>query len=218
MYHIYSIESHLVPDTYTGITRDLDQTEHYHSECSEDGGLYLYEFIRSHGGWKNFFIRHVSLHDTLEDARENKVVGTLNIYYQSPKHVPTIYRIFCLDSTIPDQYIGQTMNFDNRRESHFLSSINYENETKLYVFIRSHGGWKNWKMFIVKQYPTNITKRELTRLEWYWWTKLGGSLNSVRPGYSSRNNWKETDEAFEESVSLGLILEKFSLKEIRLDI
>jgi len=216
VHHVYSIESHLVPDTYTGITRDLDLTEYYHSDCSEDGQSYLYEFIRTHGGWKNFFVRHVSSHDTLEDARDTKVVGTLNIYDQTPKHVPTIYRIYCRDSTIPEQYVGQTINFDNRRCSHFISSTIYDNRVKLYEFIRTHGGWKNWKMVIVKQYPTNTTKRNLSRLEWYWWKKLGGALNSVKPGNTYKSDWKGSDEEFEASI--GLDLEKFSLKEIRLDI
>ena len=95
MYHIYSIESHVTPETYTGITRDVDLTRYYHEECSVDGDTYLYTFIRPHGGWKNFYVKHVSSHETIEEARDEKVSGNLNVYDQSINHVPTIYKIFC---------------------------------------------------------------------------------------------------------------------------
>lgn len=217
MYHIYSIESHVTSETYTGITRDLDLTRYYHEECSVDGDTYLYTFIRSHGGWKNFYVKHVSSHETIEEARDEKVSGNLNVYDQSINHVPTIYKIFCRDPNVPQQYVGQTINFDNRRCSHFLSSSFYENTIKLYEFIRSHGGWKNWKMEIIKQYPMVTTKQDLDRLEWYWWDKLGGELNSVIPG-SHKEKWRGSDQEFEESVCLGLNLKKFSIKEISINI
>ena len=216
-YHIYSIESSVTSETYVGLTRDLDLTEYYHESCSEDGQSYLYTFIRSHGGWKNFYVRRVSTHDTLEDAKNKKVLGSLNEYDQSIKHVPTIYKIFCRDQSIKELYVGQTINFDNRRFSHFLSSTLHENVLRLYEFIRSHGGWRNWKMEIVRQYPLTTTKQNLDRLEWYWWNKLGGELNSMKPG-THRSKWKGLDEEFEESVCSCLNLEKFSIKEISLDI
>jgi phage-related protein len=217
VYHIYSIESHVTPETYVGITRDLDLSEYYHRTCSEDGQSYLYNFIRTCGGWKNFFINHLSSHDTLEEAKDKKVSGSLNIYDLSIIRVPTIYKIFCRDPQVTEQYIGQTINFDNRRFSHFLSSTFHENDLKLYEFIRSHGGWKNWKMEIVRQYPINTTKYELDRLEWYWWEKLGGFLNSMKPG-SHKEKWKGSDKEFEECIYSNTNREKFSIKEINLDI
>ena len=234
MYHIYSIESPETPETYVGITRDLENTIYHHETCSEDSGFYLYGFIRHYGGWKNFYVRHVSTHDTYDEAVFNKVPGILNMSHETffdefkkvletlnipfKQHdVPTIYKIFCQDPLIPQVYVGQTMNFDKRRDSHFYSTLIYENDLRLYEFIRSHGGWRNWKMVIVKQYPLMTTKQNLDRLEWYWWKTLGGELNSMKPG-THRSKWKGCDEEFEESVCLGLNLEKFSIKEISLDI
>ena len=72
-------------------------------------------------------------------------------------------------------------------------------------------------MEIIKQYPLTTTKQDLDRLEWYWWKTLGGELNSMKPG-THRSKWKGCDEGFEESVCLCLNLEKFSIKEISLDI
>ena len=221
-YHIYSIESYdpSIPDTYVGITRNIDLTEYYHSECSEDGQSYLYTFIRSHGGWKNFFIRHMSSHETIEEARDKKVFGKLNIYDLSNPRVPTIYKIFCRDPKVPQLYVGQTIHFDHRRCSHFLSSIIHENKNskKLYEFIRSHGGWKNWKMSVIKQYPITTSNHELDRLEWYWWNTLGGELNSMIPG-THKSKWKGSDEEFEYSVSINDVDRKnFFIKEITIDI
>jgi hypothetical protein len=215
-YHIYSIESSLNSDTYVGITRYLDLVRYYHESCSEYGESHLHTFIRSHGGWKNFYVRHVSTHDTYEDAKNKKVFGSLNDS-NSINHVPTIYKIFCRDPKVPQLYVGQTINFENRMFSHFMSLHFHESDLKLYEFIRSHGGWGNWKMVIVKQYPLMTTKQNLDRLEWYWWKTLGGELNSMKPG-THRSKWKGCDEEFEESVCLGLNLEKFSIKEINLDI
>ena len=216
MYHIYSIESYETPETYVGITRYLDLIEYYHETCSEYCSSHLYTFIRSHGGWKNFYMRRVSTHETYEDAKNKKVFGSLN-ESNSINHVPTIYKIFCRDESIKELYVGQTINFDSRRFSHFMTLNFFKSNIKLYEFIRSHGGWGNWKMEIIKQYPLTTTKSDLDRLEWYWWNKLGGELNSMKPG-THRSKWKGLDEEFEESVCSCLNLEKFSIKEISLDI
>ena len=230
MFYVYSIESYVTSYTYVGVTRDLCSIIYHHETCSDDSGFYLYGFIRHYGGWKNFYVRHVSTHDTYEEAVSNKVPGKLNMSHDEFKKVlenlnipfkhddvPTIYKIFCQDPSIPQVYVGQTMNFDKRRDSHFYSTLIYENVVRLYEFIRTHGGWKNWKMVIVKQYPLTTTKQNLDRLEWYWWKTLGGELNSMKPG-SHRSKWKGSDEEFEDSVCSCLNLEKFSIKEISLDI
>ena len=215
-YHIYSIESYETPETYVGLTRYPDLLEYYHETCSEYCSSHLYTFIRSHGGWKNFYMRLVSTHETYEDAKEKKVFGSLNIYNQSI-NVPTIYKIFCRDQSIKEVYVGQTINFDSRRFSHFMTLNFYKSNIRLYEFIRTHGGWGNWKMEIIKQYPLTTTKSDLDRLEWYWWKTLGCELNSMKPG-THRSKWKGLDEEFEESVCSCLNLEKFSIKEISLDI
>jgi phage-related protein len=214
MYHIYSIESHETPETYVGITRHPELTLYYHETCSEYCSSNLYTFIRSHGGWKNFFMRHVSTHETYEDAKNKKLFGSLN---EDMMNVPTIYKIFCRDPSIPQVYVGQTINFECRRFSHMMSLEFYKSSIKLYEFMRTHGGWSNWYMIPVRQYPLETSKQTLDRLEWYWWKTLGGALNSVVPG-SHRSKWKGSDEEFEESVCLSLNLEKFSIKEISLDI
>ena len=207
MYHVYSINN-----LYFGLTtRDLEFIKYYHETCSACGGQsLLHTFLREQ---KNFLISLVGTYDSYEEAKSKKLFGILN--ETIPKHVPTIYKIFCLDPNVTEQYIGQTINFDNRMFSHFVSESHV---VRLYNFIRSHGGWLNWKMVPVKQYPVITTKQNLDRLEYYWWNKLGGELNSIKPG-THRSKWKGSDENFEESCSSSsLDLEKFSIREISLDI
>ena len=221
MYHVYSIESHDTPETYTGITRDLKLTEYHHEECSEDGQSYLYEFIRSHGGWKNFFITHLSSHETYEEARGKKVFGKFDRSIDRG-HVPTIYKIYCRDPSVTETYVGQTINFDSRRDSHFVASL-YK-KLKLYEFIRSKGGWSNWKMVRIREYPNCTDKTELDRLEWYWWYKTGSTLNSIKPGHKCdfekfKEKLFEKTEQYEEMVVNDVVPRKnFFFRSICLEI
>jgi hypothetical protein len=137
---------------------------------------------------------------TLEEARAAR--GPVQ-WPEWPEPVATIYRIACRDGSVSDQYIGQTIHFDRRRWDHFLGR-----DSKLYDFIRDHGGWPNWKMSVVRQYPSCRDKNELDRLEWHWWNTLGGSLNSVRPG-THTHLWRGSDQEFEASVHKGLPTETF---------
>ena len=223
MYHVYSIESHETPETYVGVTQYPEHIDRYHETCSEDGQSYLYTFIRSHGGWKNFFINYVSTHETYDEAKSKKVFGSLNEYDQSINHVPTIYKIFCRDPKVTELYVGQTINFDSRRFSHFTSSM--YRHLKLYEFIRSHGGWGNWKMEIVRQYPFCSGREELDRLEWYWWKKLGGELNTITPGHIcsfEKTKYKdkliEKTEEFERMVIDDVPRKNFFINSISLEI
>ena len=90
-----------------------------------------------------------------------------------------IYKISCKDETISDIYIGHTTNFENRKLKHKQRSI--KGSTKLYEFIREHGGWDNFEMIILETY-TCKNRGHASRLEWFWWNKLGGTLNSISPG------------------------------------
>jgi hypothetical protein len=216
MYHIYSITFSDSSETYVGITRDIDMTRSFHEECVIDYGCTssLHEHMRTY----DWDIKLVSSHGTYEEARDKKVFGSLNVYDRSI-NVPTIYKIFCLDPSISDRYIGQTINYESRKFSHFLSSMMINNDLKLYEFIRTHGGWFNWKMEIVFQYDRDhCSKSDLDRLEWYWWNKLGGSLNSMKPG-TFRDNYRGCDETFEEFVRTHKPRgQEFRVKEISLDI
>ena len=91
----------------------------------------------------------------------------------------TLYKICCKDETVQDMYIGHTINFEKRINSHMNNCKT--SLTKVYEFIRNHGGWDNWNMVILGKYKCK-NRGQAARIEWFWWNKLGGSLNSVSPG------------------------------------
>ncbi len=134
--------------------------------------------------------------------------------YEQIEGVPTIYTIRCKDPSVTDLYVGQTVNFESRRDSHFIASLYKTN--KLYEFIRNHGGWSNWKMERVREYPHCVDKVELDRLEWYWWNKLGATLNSLKPGNPRER--KDHMENYEQMVVENLPRETFFGRTISLDV
>jgi len=202
-----------VQGAYTGITRDLELADYHHRECSLDSQRYFYKFVREHGGWDNWVLFPCLEYETYEKAKSQKLVGSLNIYESVP-NVPTIYTIRCRDPTVTDFYVGQTVNFESRRDSHFAASLH--KPLKLYEFIRANGGWSNWKMERVKEYPHCTSKTELDRLEWYWWNRLGATLNSVRPGNPKES--KEHMDTYEQMVVENLPRETFFGRTISLDV
>jgi hypothetical protein len=118
-------------------------------------------------------------------------------YYCDRPKIPTIYTISHV--TLPDLYVGQTIDFDSRRDGHFYKSRT--GTQKLYTFLREHGHWHEWEMKRLREYP-DATPLELDRLEWYWYKKLGATLNTAVPGH--RNGvYRGSDEEFERVISSG---------------
>jgi len=78
-----------------------------------------------------------------------------------------IYRIYCKNLNIKDEYNGSTDDFDRREQRHKNRSNNNTNSlnpsfhSPVYIFIRKHGGWNNWIMEKLYDYPCN-TEDELT--------------------------------------------------------
>jgi hypothetical protein len=75
-----------------------------------------------------------------------------------------IYKIICKDTNITETYYGSTVNLDKREGEHFRNCNNpthQQHNYKVYRFIREHGGFKNWIITKVKNYPckTNLERR-----------------------------------------------------------
>mgnify|MGYP003679394131 CR=1 FL=1 len=78
-----------------------------------------------------------------------------------------IYQIICNDDNVKETYWGSTIDFDERYNTHkqVCSNHNHKNHHyKVYKFIRSTGGFSNWTMKKVKNYPCE-TKLELRKEE-----------------------------------------------------
>ena len=64
-----------------------------------------------------------------------------------------IYKIYCLDESIKDCYVGLTTDFIRRKYSHKTNS--QLKNLRLYNFIRENGGWDNWKMEIIYKFEND---------------------------------------------------------------
>ena len=74
-----------------------------------------------------------------------------------------IYKIECNDINVKECYIGSTKDFMKRRYCH-KSKYKMGSNLKVYQFIRNNGGWENWTMKSIINYPCN-SKRELEMKE-----------------------------------------------------
>jgi hypothetical protein len=99
-----------------------------------------------------------------------------------------VYSISCKDQTVNDTYIGHTTDFCQRYKCHKSSCNNELSKSynyKLYTTIRENGGWDNWDMLIIEDYPCNNVDDARER-ERYWIEFLSSSLNIVIPNRSKK--------------------------------
>ena len=98
-----------------------------------------------------------------------------------------IYKIVCRDENDTEIYYGSTVNFISRQSHHKSSCTNpndKEYHTNKYKFMREHGGWENWHMIFIKNFPCE-TLQEL-KIEEQKYITEGGNLN--------KNNSYNTEE------------------------
>ena len=102
-----------------------------------------------------------------------------NIDYQKAK----IYKICCKDVDVTDCYVGSTTNMTRRKSTH-KCACNNENDEKynfnVYRFIRDNGGWQNWDMIVVEDFPCD-SKNQLHTRERYHMEDLHATLNKKTP-------------------------------------
>ena len=92
-----------------------------------------------------------------------------------------IYRINC--KTISDQfYVGSSNCFSSRKSNHKKAHKNKRSKKywcKLYLFIRTNGGWENFEMVIIEDGEVE-TKEDILRKEQQFIDTLNPTLNSKR--------------------------------------
>lgn len=111
-----------------------------------------------------------------------------------------IYRLCCKDLNIKEIYVGSTCNFTRRKNKH-KAVCNDKNDKdhncKVYKFIRDNGGFENWDMILVEEYPCENIMQKLQR-ERYWCEELKADLNKQYPG-RTKKEWYEDNK---EQISL----------------
>ena len=93
-----------------------------------------------------------------------------------------IYKICCKDLSVKDVYVGSTTCIVKRRYEHKNTCANENRKAynlQIYRFIRDHGGFENWDVIVVEQYPCENSEQKRTR-ERHWMETLGATLNSNR--------------------------------------
>ena len=92
-----------------------------------------------------------------------------------------IYKWVCNDSSVLCEYVGHTTNWDKRKASHKERCNDEKNKKyhlKLYETMRENGGFNNWKMILIEDYPCN-GKREAEQREQYHIDLLVEKINTI---------------------------------------
>jgi hypothetical protein len=105
-----------------------------------------------------------------------------------------IYKITCNDSMVTECYVGHTTNFVKRKYRHKERCNTMD--CKIYQIIREHGGWDNWTMTPICEYPCEnhiqaCIKEEEYRIE------LQAQLNTYK--CFGAENKQEYDKLYREN-------------------
>jgi hypothetical protein len=99
------------------------------------------------------------------------------------------YKIVCKDPAITDCYNGSCISFKDRKKQHKSSCTNLNNASynyKVYRFIRENGGWSNWDMIQIEEFPCK-SKQELIAREREIFDILKPTLNTKSPTLNVEN-------------------------------
>lgn len=118
-----------------------------------------------------------------------------------------IYRIYCNDIKIKEIYIGSTCDFKKRWNQH-KTSCYYEKgphyNSKLFRFIRDHGGIENWSIEKIMNFPCE-SNLELRKQETMLIKLLKASLNSSTPYLSKAAKQKyQKDKKLDQTIKSNL--------------
>jgi hypothetical protein len=94
-----------------------------------------------------------------------------------------IYKIVCNDLTITNIYVGSTTNLVSRKSNHKICCNDEKKKnhnTKLYKNIRENGGWENWSVIKICDFPCN-SKEEARTEERRYLELLNADLNTYNP-------------------------------------
>ena len=104
-----------------------------------------------------------------------------------------IYKICCKDTDITDIYVGSTTNIKKRILNHKNNCNNPKDKCyyyKVYEFIRNNGGWDNWDIIVIEQYPCNSHLDAVIKEREYYET-LKPTLNMIYPQRTDKEYDKE---------------------------
>jgi len=94
-----------------------------------------------------------------------------------------MYKFVCNDLTVKDCYVGHTTDMTKRKCQH-KSDCNNEkgkhHNLKIYQIIRKNGGWSNWSMILIEEFPCK-NKPEACKRERELYEELDAKMNMSLP-------------------------------------
>ena len=97
-------------------------------------------------------------------------------------------------------YIGSTSDFTRRKYGHKTSCNNpksREHNLKKYQYIRENGGWDEWIMIVIENYPCN-DKLELFKREDEIMCEMKSKLNDKRANRNKKKYYEDNKEHIAE--------------------
>jgi hypothetical protein len=116
-------------------------------------------------------------------------------------------------------YVGSTTNFTNWKQSHKESCLNLNSKKsnlKIYVNIRKNGGWDNWNMIKICDYPCN-NKRDAELEEDKYMMELKANMNSQRPSRTKKQYYEDNKNTIQQYSKQYRDYNKDYFKEYRED-
>ena len=108
-----------------------------------------------------------------------------------------IYHFVCNNPEITYTYVGNTTNYVNRKNKHKKDCHNEKyQEQEVYKVINENGGWKNWEMVPLEEYPCENEIQARIR-EQYWIDTLKAKMNSIRAHQTTEDRRIQKREAGE---------------------
>lgn len=128
-----------------------------------------------------------------------------------------IYKICCKDVNITDIYVGHSTDLIRRRQQHKQNCYNEtdkEYNVYKYQFIRENGGWENWSLIPIEEFPCENVNQARIR-ERYWIETLKATLNKQIPTRTNKEYYEDNKEHIKEVIKEWYEDNKEYLKEYR---
>ena len=111
-----------------------------------------------------------------------------------------IYKLCCLDPDVKEIYVGHTTEFVKRKNNHKSSCNNASDKSfnlKVYQYMRTTGGFKNWSMIMLEKYPC-LGVLEAKQKEQFYILELHSTLNSSIPNRTPQQYRVDNKESHKE--------------------
>ena len=120
-----------------------------------------------------------------------------------------MYKIVCNDLNVKDCYVGHTINMTKRKWAHKSRCHNDKDKKhnlKIYQIIRENGGWSNWSMLLVEEFPCK-DKYEACKRERELYEEIELKMNMVIP-YRTQEDLKEYHKQYYQEHKAEIVEKK----------